>query len=357
MPNESQPILTFDPVRVAAWLVCISVTIGLLVVGRTLLVPIAIAFFIWVLLDAIREFLATGIGGKWAVPRKLATFIAIALVLGANYLIVYIVAGQLDAVYAAVPTYQENFGLISQRAMAALGIAELPSVQSMLSQVNLGTIISWLGGSMTAVFSDFALIAIYLGFLIAEEAILPVKLGNLQRDPARAREVSELLRSMSKTVQVYIGMKTAVSALTGLVSYAVLKLVGVDFAALWALLIFFLNFIPNIGSVLGVVFPALLTLVQFDTLQPFLLVTLGLGGAQFVIGNVIEPAYMGKSLNMSSFMILLSLTFWGIVWGLPGMFLSVPLMVVLGIICAHIDGLRWVAVILSGDGQLIKADK
>ncbi len=84
-------------------------------------------------------------------------------------------------------------------------------------------------------------------------------------------------------MQRYIGMKTVVSALTGLVSYAVLAFVGIDFAALWALLILLLNFIPNIGSALGVLFPALLTLVQFDTLTPFLIViviaaTIGAGG-------------------------------------------------------------------------------
>ncbi|MBT8441987.1 MAG: AI-2E family transporter [Gammaproteobacteria bacterium] len=88
---------------------------------------------------------------------------------------------------------------------------------------------------------------------------------------------------ISNTVQHYVGMKTGISLLTGVVSYAVLVVVGVDFAALWGLLIFLLNFIPNIGSVLGVIFPALLTLVQFDTLTPFLIIVAGLG-------SVVEPA-------------------------------------------------------------------
>jgi predicted PurR-regulated permease PerM len=93
--------------------------------------------------------------------------------------------------------------------------------------------------------------------------------------------------------------------------------------------------------------------VQFDTITPFLIVAVGLGGTQFVIGNVIEPTYVGKSLNLSSFMILLALSFWGTVWGLPGMFLAVPLMVMTGIVCAQFRGLRWVAVILSADGNLV----
>jgi AI-2 transport protein TqsA len=178
--------------------------------------------------------------------------------------------------------------------------------------------------------------------------------SRLSDDPAKAAQFKKISKEIARQVQRYIGMKTAVSALTGLVSYAILHLVGVDFAALWALLIFFLNFIPNIGSALGVLFPALLTLVQFDTLTPFLIVTASLGAVQFVIGNVIEPAFMGKSLNLSSFMILLSLSFWGALWGIPGMFLSVPLMVVTAIVCAHFSGLRWIAVMLSTDGRLLQ---
>jgi predicted PurR-regulated permease PerM len=92
-------------------------------------------------------------------------------------------------------------------------------------------------------------------------------------------------------------MKTLVSLATGVLSYAILEWVGVDFAAVWALLIFMLNFIPNIGSILGMMLPALLTLVQFDTLTPFLIITFGLGAVQFVIGNLAEPALMGKSLG------------------------------------------------------------
>jgi predicted PurR-regulated permease PerM len=98
-------------------------------------------------------------------------------------------------------------------------------------------------------------------------------------------------------------------------------------------------------------------MIQFDTLTPFLLITLGLGAVQFIIGNVIEPAFMGKSLNLSSFMIVLSLTFWGLVWGIPGMFLSVPIMVVIAIICARFKGLRGIAVILSADGSLLPPSK
>ena len=112
---------------------------------------------------------------------------------------------------------------------------------------------------------------------------------------------------------------------------------------------------PTVGSLLGVIFPALLALVQFDTLGPFFVVTVGLGLAQFLIGSVFEPAVTGRTLNLSPFMVILSLTFWGALWGVPGMFLSVPLMVVTAIVCSHFAGLRWISVLLSSDGRLMTA--
>ena len=84
----------------------------------------------------------------------------------------------------------------------------------------------------------------------------------------------------------------------------------------------------------------------------FLIVTVGLMVINFVVGNIIEPAYMGRSLNLSPLMILLSLSIWGSIWGLTGMFLAVPLMVVTAIICAHFKGLRWLSVLLSADGRI-----
>ncbi|UCE88150.1 MAG: AI-2E family transporter, partial [Pseudomonadota bacterium] len=232
-----------------------------------------------------------------------------------------------------------------------LGIDQMPTTAHLLGQLDLGSLLTWLGGSVGAVITDLVLIAIYVAFLLAEQRNFPGKLARLQPDEARAAQTRNLVFDISRQVQRYLWMKTVISLLTGVVSYGILVLVGVDFAAIWALVIFFLNFIPNIGSVLGVIFPALLTLVQFETFTPFMFVVLGLGSAQFIIGNVIEPALMGRSLNLSSFMIILSLTFWGIVWGVPGMFLSVPIMVMFAITCSHFPSLHWIAVLLSADGR------
>jgi predicted PurR-regulated permease PerM len=345
----------FDPVRLAAWCVIAVVTVSLLVLGKALLVPLAIAIFIWILLGAIKSLLFRLAPDGMHVPPWLANVVGILVIVASTYATIAVIMGQSDALAVAIPVYQANFAAIFAGLKQSLNIVELPTTESLLSQLDLAAILSWVGDSITALMSDVMLIAIYVGFLLAEEHIVPAKIRHLHKDPEKAERISQLAIDVSESIQRYVGMKTLVSLLTAIVSYAVLAVVGVDFAIIWALLVFFLNFIPTIGSIVAVVFPALLTLVQFDTITPFLIVAIGLGGTQFVIGNVIEPTYVGKSLNLSSFMILLALSFWGTVWGLPGMFLAVPLMVMTGIVCAQFRGLRWIAVILSADGNLMSS--
>ena len=356
--TEHQPApLTFDPNKLAVWSLILAVGLALLVVGAGFLIPLAVAVLVWGLLNALRDFFHRLAPGGREMPYWLATTLAIATILAANYLFYRLLVSQTDALVAAAPVYQSNFAELTERLARMLRIEQMPSATLLVEQLDLGALLSWVGGSVGAVLTDVILVAIYVGFLLAEQEKIPEKLAHLQSDEAKARQLQRLATDISRSVQRYISMKTAVSALTGLLSYVVLRLVGVDFAAIWALLIFLLNFIPNIGSVVGVALPALLTLVQFETFTPFIIVMLGLGATQFVIGSIVEPAYMGRSLNLSSFMIILALTFWGSVWGIVGMFLSVPLMVVTGIVCSQFAGLRWIAVLLSVDGRLMTTEK
>ena len=135
------------------------------------------------------------------------------------------------------------------------------------------------------------------------------------RDPNRLEDVFELIEKIRSDIRLYIGIKVFTSLLTALISYFVLNLVGVDFASFWAVLIFFLNFIPTIGSIIATTLPCLLALIQFETFSPFIGVTLCLITIQLIIGNIIEPKSMGRSFNLSGLVIILSLAFWGTVWG------------------------------------------
>ncbi|MDA0991463.1 MAG: AI-2E family transporter [Verrucomicrobia bacterium] len=343
--------MKFDARDVMNWSVFLAVTLALLVTGRSFLIPLAVAILLWSLLNALSNFVQRiELVGRH-LPRWLATTFAVLLLLLANYVVYVILVSQADALQKAAPVYQANFTRLADQLTGWLGIEEMPATAHLLERLNVGSLFTRLGGLLGGFIGNIVLVAIYVGFLLSEQRVLPKKLSRLQPAEGSAVRTHNLALEISRNVQRYMWIKTVISTLTGIVAYVILKLVGVDFAATWALIIFFLNYIPNIGSVLGVIFPALLTLVQFETITPFIYVLVGLGSTQFIIGNLIEPAFMGRSLNLSSFVIIISLTFWGVVWGLPGMFLSVPIMVTFAIICSHIPALHWIAVLLSADGR------
>jgi AI-2 transport protein TqsA len=161
-----------------------------------------------------------------------------------------------------------------------------------------------------------------------------------------------ILSHAQEDIQTYLWIKTVTSTVTGVVSYFILKWVGVDFAGFWAFTIFLLNFVPTVGSIIATLFPAILALIQFETIYQFLFVLISVGTVQIVVGNFLEPKLMGRSLNVSPFVVILSLTLWGSIWGIAGMFLSVPITVMMLIVFAHFEQTRYLAILLSGDGCL-----
>jgi predicted PurR-regulated permease PerM len=131
-----------------------------------------------------------------------------------------------------------------------------------------------------------------------------------------------------------------------------MAVVGLEFAVFWAVLIALLNYIPYIGSLLGVVFPTAMAVIQFASPSEVLIVLAALVVAQFVIGNVLEPYLMGNSLNLSPFAILVGLTVWSGLWGVAGAFLAVPITAIMAIVFSEFAGTRPIAVLLSRNGRL-----
>ena len=131
-----------------------------------------------------------------------------------------------------------------------------------------------------------------------------------------------------------------------------MRFVGLDFAEFWALLVFILNFIPTIGSIVATALPGLLGLVQFESWKPVLILLIGITAIQQSLGNFIEPNLMGITLNLSPLVVVMSLLLWGMLWGIVGMFLCVPITVILVIILGNFPSTQWVAVLLSKDGRI-----
>ncbi len=152
-------------------------------------------------------------------------------------------------------------------------------------------------------------------------------------------ESEQVIHDIGHQIRSYLGVCTFLSVLMGGVCYVVLAVYGVDFAGFWALLMFFLTYIPTVGGV-GVVLPALMALAQFGELGPALVILILLGITHFFLTNVVETVMLGRTLNLSPFAIIVSLTFWGLVWGVGGLFLAVPMTGAIAIACRHLDGLR-----------------
>ena len=324
--------------------------------ARSFLVPLVTALFLFTLMAALIGLLGNLRIGGLKLPRFLANIIAIAALFLLGSTVVSVFSDQIDELVAALPRYSERLQLLLTKILSFLGDDLAAKIEASFREVD---ITSYLTGALTgalgsagSVLTSLFLVLIYLAFLLAERSVMKQKIAQLFQSREKPEGATHLIADIATSVRQYIWLKTVVSICTGGLSYAVLKPLGIDFAETWAVLIFLLNFIPNIGSILATLLPALIALVQFDTLVPFFVVVGGVGTMQFLVGNVIEPKLMGRSLNLSSFMIVLSLTFWGGLWGIMGMFLSVPITVVILICCTHHPPLRWVAVMLSGDGTL-----
>jgi len=319
-------------------------------VGQTLLVPLAIAVLIWYMINALARLYARFIFKNSANWTTLT--LALVTMLIAAGVVVDIVQNNITDVRRAAPTYKADLDQWVVRIYQLLGIEDLPTFSQFIQTVDIGPIITNFAGALTGIVGHLALIIVYVGFLLYEQKTFSNKLARMFPDSQRRQAVREVIDNIQRQIQTYIWIKTLVSVITGLVGYVVLTLVGVDFASFWAFAIFLLNYIPIIGSVVATLFPALLTLIQFDTFTPFLIVGIGLTTAQFLVGNVIEPKLMGSTLNLSPLVVLLSLALWGSLWGIPGMFLCVPIMVIILIILSHFGPTRPLAVMLSESGEL-----
>jgi AI-2 transport protein TqsA len=233
----------------------------------------------------------------------------------------------------------------SAPAVAATEPAETPwrlFSAAQLTQMGRSTLQTFIGS-----FAAALVIVIYLIFLLAETASFDRRvIGALGED--RGAQVLEVVGKINVAVAKYIAVKTFVSLLIAVISAVILLLFGVKYALMWGVITFFFNFIPYIGSLVAVALPIAMSFVQFnhDPWKPIMILVL-LVVAQQLVGSVLEPRLVGKKLGVSPLIILLSLAFWGMLWGVPGMILSAPLAVSIKIVLENIQPTRPIARLCS----------
>ena len=296
------------------------------------------------------------------MPAKLAIPTSLLLILISAGFLADLISDNVTQVIAKGPEYQQTFWQRIDEVsswLTELTPNETPlelgdKVRGLLEEGYINQILTAAGNSLRGLLANTGLILIYLMFLMLERRTFASKLDALFPDSKKKDRVSAAFDQVRKRVETYIGIKTFNSALTGLLSYAVLKYAGLDFASFWGVIIFVLNFIPTVGSLIATALPVMLAMLQFgfDPINKFLTVLIGVGVIQFSIGNALEPKLMGGSLNLSPLVILFSLALWGSLWGIPGMLLCVPFTVIAAIVAKEIPEARPLAIVLSGDGRI-----
>jgi predicted PurR-regulated permease PerM len=283
---------------------------------------------------------------RMKVPTGLAVAITLLTVLVVIGAVGVLVGTSVHDFTMAAPRYKASLAELvgdSRARLQTLGL-DLPETWS-LSGFDPGKALdlaTTLLRAMSAALGNMFLVLLTIGFLLVEAAGLPAKLAAALGNDLDTRQMERT----RVQVQSYLAIKTLMSALTGALIAIVLALMGVDFPLLWGALAFLLNFIPTIGSIIAAVPPILLTLVQLDVWYALGVAILFLS-VNMVIGNILEPTITGKQLGLSPLVVFVSLLFWGWVWGPVGMFLSVPLTMIIKIFLENSPNLQWVAILLD----------
>ena len=310
--------------------------------ASSLMVPFLLSVFIAVISFPLLDWLH-----ERGAPQAMALLIVILGVALIGFSISMLVAGSIGDFTRAIPLYQARLGEETRELLAwleGLGVAvPAESVQSILDPAAAMRLASGLLSSLNAMLSNAFLILLTVSFILMEAWSMPEKL----RVAFPGAETGRLyIAALSEKVRQYVGLKTIVSLATGLLIGIWLSIIDVNFALLWGLLAFLLNFIPTIGSILAAIPAVILAFIQFG-IPSALLAAAGYLMINFIIGSILEPKFLGQEVGLSTLVVFLSLIFWGWVFGPIGMLLSIPLTMTVKIFLDHSEGAKWLGTALG----------
>jgi predicted PurR-regulated permease PerM len=356
-----QPLLPVDPFQlqqrltIATLGLLFAVLLGfILYVCASILQPLFIAGLLVYLILPVHQWLV-----RWRVPSPVAFLLIAVCVLGLFWglgQMVYRNFAELSG--ERLSGFEERLDGLAGKALRGLPFA-LPDldnwhVRNLLTfdvgpDSQIRNVFRAAVGNFLEFLTATFVVIIYLIFLMAERLSLPGRVARAFGE-ARAKEIMTVVEAINRSVHDYIALKTFVSLLQGLLSFAVLAAFGVEFAVMWGVAIFLFNFIPYIGSFVAVSLPIFLSFLQYAD-EPWkpLLITLLLLLIQRVVDNFIEPRLTGQKLGLSPLLVLLSLAFWGWLWGVVGMILAVPLTVIGKIILENIRETKPLATLISNE--------
>lgn len=328
-------------VSVTSGVVLIFLVTLILRLAKPVFFPFFLAVFFYFILSPLLEILL-----RLKIPRPVAVSLIVVSAFFIFYLIGVLFYNSGKAFAASVPDYARRISEAFDWLIARLHSSGLnwdPGLWSKsLDSAQVTAFFLRSLNQLFSLFSVFVLVFVLLVFMLAGRGKLKMKVERWLL-PQRAEKVNKVIERIDRDIQKYLGIKTGISIISGLITMIVLLIFGVEFAVLFGILTAILNFIPSLGSIVSMALITIIAAFQFGSLFPALWILLIVGGLDLVVSNLLEPKLMGQGLGLSPLVVLFSLFFWGWLWGIPGMILAVPLLAVAKIICSNIPALEAVA--------------
>src|SRR5690554_992700 len=332
--------------------ITIVIIIAGLVYGKAFLIPLIFAFIFWILIRRMKETLnRIRVIDKY-VPNWVKNIFLTVVIFSLIYVIGSIISSNITRMIGRYDIYQTNFTSLVYKINDTFGIELDVFLKNTDVRMLLSNLIHPVVTVLTSMVGNVFLVLIYMLFLFLEETNFNSKLRLVFTTEENHHRISEILRELEYSISDYLGVKTFVSFITGALSAIALLIIGVDAPVFWGLIIFLLNYVPTVGSLIATLFPVAFCLLQFPNLTPAVLTLIIVGSIQVVIGNVLEPKLVGNSMNLSALVTILALSLWGIIWGVTGMILSVPITVIMVIIFSKFEQTKGIAIMLSDKGEL-----
>lgn len=337
-------------VRAAIIFIAVVVAGFLVRIFQEFLAPLVVAIFLLLLIDALSRDLDSRLPN---VPRLLRGVSAGAAIIAGFTAVILLLALEGPPFALQFAAIEPKLNVVIARSMAVIGQPPV-TVHELLRGADpmriLGPIFSAARGGVIF----FGFVMIYLGFLAAARREFSKKLDRLYDSAQRRHQARRVFGSVRNAVEHYVRLVTFKALLIAIVAFAVMAVMGVNYGLFVAFLVFLSAFVPVVGAFAGAFIPALVALAQFGDLTHPAIIIGGLGGAVFLIDNVLMPKLQGDELNIDPLLVLISIGFWGLMLGPTGALLSTPLSFVVMAVAAEFDGARWLAILISKDGHPLK---
>ena len=316
---------------------------------QTILIPFFIALFLVYLVEPLQKILA---GLKFPRSARIGTILFITALL--LYLVGLLVFSSVKSLSQNLPQYEQRVVMLLDQMVYVLPVPS-EEVESFIQNFHweehfqpgvVAQIIAKSFGKFGGFIGNLFLVLLYMVYLLFERESF-FKRVQSSFEAEKAQQITHVVKQINQQIANYLEVKTLLSLMTGITVTVVLWLFDIDFAIFWGILTFLLNFIPSVGSVIATLPPVIIAFLQFDNLWIPIIILFLLISIQMTIGNVVEPKVMGEKLGLSPLVVILSLIFWGWLWGPMGMILSVPIVSGLRIVCENIDTLRPVSRFLA----------